>query len=60
MNFQLYSNLNFQLLPCINRTARGKVSGEKMSKAKLGLEGQLKLGLLFSLELLALAKNTDD
>lgn len=44
-----------------NRNATGEVSGEKMlAKAKLGLEGQLKPGLLFSLELLRLAKNTDD
>lgn len=44
-----------------NRTARGKASGEKMlTKAKLEFEGQMKAKLLFSLELLGLAKNIDD
>ena len=56
MNFQFYTNLNFQFFP-----AKGTVSrGEMLMKAKLGLEVQLKPGLVFSQEFLGLTKNTDD
>ena len=56
MNFQFHTNLNFQFFP-----AKGTVSwGEMLMKAKLGLEVQLKPGLVFSQEFLGLTKNTDD
>ena len=55
--------LKFPVFPFYqqNRTAKGMVSWREMlMKAKLGLEVQLKPGLVFSQEFLGLTKNTDD
>ena len=61
MNFQFYTNLNFQFFPFINRTGLPKgwfQGGKVLMKAKL--EVQLKPGVVFSQEFFGLTKNTDD